>query len=59
MTKSEVISPGEVCRALGIDPSTLKRWAASGKIKSRKLPSGHRRYLRADLKKLIAKMEKG
>jgi predicted site-specific integrase-resolvase len=33
---------GEATRALGVSHSTIRRWTNSGKIESKRLPSGHR-----------------
>jgi hypothetical protein len=38
---------------LGVDPSTLRRWSDSGKVPVFRTPGGHRRYVEADLRRLI------
>lgn len=44
-----LIRPGEAARILGVDPSTLWRWVADGKLAPRRTVGGHRRYRRADV----------
>lgn len=39
-----LLTPGEVARALQVDPKTVSRWTLEGKLRSIKLPSGHNRY---------------
>lgn len=43
----------EVADVLRISLATLDDWARDGKITAVRLPSGHRRYRRADLERLI------
>jgi diguanylate cyclase (GGDEF)-like protein/excisionase family DNA binding protein len=38
---------------LGVSPSTLRRWADSGKLASRRTPGGQRRFSRDDLAALL------
>lgn len=47
------LRPGEAARALSLHTRTLTRMAEKGQIQSITLPSGHRRYLAADVSKLI------
>jgi diguanylate cyclase (GGDEF)-like protein/excisionase family DNA binding protein len=39
---------------LGVSPSTVRRWAAGGRIACRRTPSGQRRFLVDDLERAIA-----
>jgi len=48
----ELLSPGEAARLLGVDTSTLRRWAEAGKITARVTEGGHRRFRRADVEAL-------
>jgi excisionase family DNA binding protein len=41
------LTPGEVARLFGVDPKTVTRWAAAGKLRPQRTLGGHRRY-RAD-----------
>ncbi len=38
---------------IGVHPDTIKRWEASGRLSSFRLPNGHRRYNRADVAALL------
>lgn len=43
------ISIGEAARLLGVTPTTLRRWHASGKLVPTISPGGHRRYRKTDI----------
>ena len=43
-----LIMPGEVAALFRVDPKTVSRWAAEGKLSSLLTPGGHRRF-RADV----------
>lgn len=49
MDQDELVSVGEVARYLGVSTDTVRRWARTGRISCIVLPSGHRRFRRADL----------
>jgi transposase-like protein len=51
MTKLDHITSGEACRILGVNPSTLARWAREEVVPSIKLPgrNGAFVYNRADI----------
>ena len=38
-----LLTPGEVAALFRVDPKTVTRWAASGRIGSIRTPGGHRR----------------
>jgi DNA (cytosine-5)-methyltransferase 1 len=38
---------------LGVHPETLRRWERKGTIKAKRTPSGHRRFLKADIDGLL------
>jgi len=40
------MTPGEVARIFGIDPSTVRAWGDKGKLEMIKTPGGHRRFYR-------------
>ena len=44
----------EAADLLGVSASTMRRWAAQGRIPCRRTPSGQRRFLVADLKRCLA-----
>lgn len=43
------VSLGRACELLGVNQSTVRRWADSGKIRCFRTPGGHRRLAEADL----------
>ena len=45
---------GQACRVLGVDESTLRRWADGGQVQTFRTPGGHRRFAEADLQALLA-----
>ncbi len=42
-----LLTPGEVAALFRVDPKTVTRWAAIGRLSSLRTPGGHRRF-RAD-----------
>lgn len=48
------LSLGQACRILGVNPSTLRRWADAGRIGSYRTPGGHRRFAAGDVQALMA-----
>jgi excisionase family DNA binding protein len=53
----QLMSPGEVARALGVDSRTVARWTREGRIAAIRTPGGERRYRRADVDEQIAASE--
>jgi excisionase family DNA binding protein len=51
--KHAVMTTAEVAAEFGVDVRTVARWARSGKLQCIRLPSGHRRYRREDINKLL------
>lgn len=43
----ELMTPGEVARLFRVDPKTVTRWAAAGRIEAIKTPGGHTRFRRS------------
>ena len=43
----------EACRLLGVSPSTVRRWADTGLVRTFVTPGGHRRFSRAGLESLL------
>lgn len=41
MTGKRVISTGEAAKRLGVDPATVWRWIAAGKLAAFRTPGGH------------------
>lgn len=45
---------GQACRVLGVDESTLRRWADNGHVRAFRTPGGHRRFAETELRELLA-----
>src|SRR5262249_57850580 len=45
-----LLTPGEVAALFRVDPKTVTRWAASGRISSIRTPGGHRRVRGAEVR---------
>ena len=48
------ISLSRACGLLGVNESTLRRWADAGHVRSFRTPGGHRRFAEDDLRALMA-----
>lgn len=48
------ITLGQACKLLGVNESTLRRWADAGHVRSFRTPGGHRRFSEDDLRSLVA-----
>ncbi len=48
-----LLTPGEVAALFRVDPKTVTRWAASGRISSIRTPGGHRRYRETEIRALL------
>ena len=53
-TSERLLTPGEVATLFRVDPKTVTRWAASGRISSIRTPGGHRRFREAEVRELLA-----
>jgi excisionase family DNA binding protein len=51
-------TPAEVAALFRVDPKTVTRWAAAGRIASIRTPGGHRRYRRSEVDRLLQKEER-
>jgi excisionase family DNA binding protein len=51
---SRWISLSRACNLLGVNESTLRRWADAGHVRSFRTPGGHRRFAEDDLRALMA-----
>jgi excisionase family DNA binding protein len=49
-----LLTPGEVAAILHVDPKTVSRWAASGRLPFVRTPGGHRRYRRSTVEAFLA-----
>lgn len=47
------ITLGQACKLLGVNESTLRRWADAGHVRSFRTPGGHRRFSEEDLRVLM------
>src|SRR5699024_8361095 len=48
-----LLTPGEVASLFRVDPKTVTRWAASGRISSIRTPGGHRRFRESEVRALL------
>ena len=53
MAEEPLLSISEASQILGVSEAALRQWTDEGKIKAFITPGGHRRYSRAELKKLM------
>ncbi len=53
------ISLASARQMLGVNESTLRRWADQGQIRSFRTPGGHRRFSESDIRALIAGATRG
>ena len=58
-TQRDYLTPGEVARALHVSPKTIIRWANEGRIPYMVTLGGHRRFRRADVEQVVARVEHG
>jgi excisionase family DNA binding protein len=52
------LTPGEVARLFGVDPKTVTRWAAAGKLHPQRTLGGHRRYRATEVQALLGEVER-
>lgn len=48
-----LLTPGEVAAQFRVDPKTVSRWAAAGRLRSIRTPGGHRRFRASEIKALL------
>jgi excisionase family DNA binding protein len=51
-----LLTPGEVATLFRVDPKTVTRWAAAGRIGSIRTPGGHRRFRQEEVNELLTKL---
>lgn len=56
---AELMQVREAARALGVSENTIRRWEERGLIPAVRLPSGIRRFRRADVESARARMYEG
>jgi excisionase family DNA binding protein len=52
-TGDRLLTPGEVAALFRVDPKTVTRWAAAGRIGSIRPPGGHRRFRESEVRALL------
>lgn len=50
-----MMKPHEVAELFLVDPKTVTRWAAAGRITCIRTPGGHRRFDREEIRRLLLK----
>ena len=48
-----LLTPAEVAALFRVDPKTVTRWAAAGRIGSIRTPGGHRRFRESEVHALL------
>lgn len=51
---SQWVTLGRASEILGVDESTLRRWADSGRVRAYRTPGGHRRFSLGNLEEMLA-----
>lgn len=51
--RDRLLTPGEVAALFRVDPKTVTRWAAAGRLHSIRTPGGHRRFLESQVRALL------
>jgi excisionase family DNA binding protein len=54
---TSLMRPGEVATVFRVDPKTVTRWAAAGRIHSIRTLGGHRRFKEGDVRALLEQEE--
>lgn len=52
-----LLTPGEVAALFRVDPKTVTRWAAAGRVGSIRTPGGHRRFRESEIRTLLEGQE--
>jgi excisionase family DNA binding protein len=55
----QLFTPGEIADLFRVDPKTVTRWAATGRLLSVRTPGGHRRFREGDIKALLNPVDDG
>lgn len=51
--EGRLLTPGEVAVLFRVDPKTVTRWAAAGRLGSIRTPGGHRRFRETEVRALL------
>ncbi len=54
--RERLLTPGEVAALFRVDPKTVTRWAAAGRIHSIRTRGGHRRFLESEVRALLQQL---
>lgn len=52
-TADRLLTPAEVGKLFRVDPKTVTRWAAAGRIGRVRTPGGHSRYRESEVRRLL------
>ena len=55
-SSERLLTPGEVAALFRVDPKTVTRWAAAGRISSIRTPGGHRRFRESEVRSMLASL---
>ncbi|MEE8353727.1 MAG: helix-turn-helix domain-containing protein [Dehalococcoidales bacterium] len=58
MTEEPLVTISQASRLLGVSDATLRQWTDEGRLKAFITPGGHRRYAKADLRKLTSSQQR-
>ena len=56
-TGDRLLTPTEVAKLFRVDPKTVTRWAAAGRIASIRTPGGHRRFRHSEVHTLLTTVD--
>lgn len=51
--ETTLMTPGEVAKLFRVDPKTVTRWAAAGKLRHTRTPGGHVRFYRDEIMEMV------
>jgi excisionase family DNA binding protein len=51
--RERLLTPGQLAALFGVDPKTVTRWVAAGRIGSLKTPGGHHRFRESEVYMLL------
>lgn len=51
--QGKLLTPGEVAELFAVDPKTVNRWAAEGRLQHTRTLGGHRRYREDHVRALL------
>ncbi|MBM0256370.1 BldC family transcriptional regulator [Micromonospora sp. 4G55] len=51
--EDRLLTPGEVAALFRVEPKTVSRWAAAGRLHCIRTPGGHRRFLESQVRALL------